>query len=316
MIADHNISIPVVVAGNKSCNDEVRRIFSDEIEFYITENVMPSLNHINVDPARETIRNIFMKKIVNAKGMEHVEGSISGILMPTPASVLKAAEILSKGSRDEYGIGDLAVIDIGGATTDVHSIAEGAPSKPSVVLRGLEEPHSKRTVEGDLGMRYSAMSVLEAAGTKTMKKYLTHQDYNIEEEFENRYKHTSLVATDERDIEFDEAIAKVCADISMKRHAGFVEPIYSPMGMMYSQEGKDLMELPYVLGTGGVIINSNNPKSILEASAFTMEDPTSLKPRHPQYLLDKEYIMSAMGLLTTIDKNMAVRMLKKYIVEI
>lgn len=316
MIADHNISIPVVVAGNKSCNDEIRRIFSDEIEFYITENVMPSLNHINVDPARETIRNIFMKKIVNAKGMEHVEGSISGILMPTPASVLKAAEILSKGSRDEYGIGDLAVIDIGGATTDVHSIAEGAPSKPSVVLRGLEEPHSKRTVEGDLGMRYSAMSVLEAAGTKTMKKYLTHQDYNIEEEFENRYKHTSLVATDERDIEFDEAIAKVCADISMKRHAGFVEPIYSPMGMMYSQEGKDLMELPYVLGTGGVIINSNNPKSILEASAFTMEDPTSLKPRHPQYLLDKEYIMSAMGLLTTIDKNMAVRMLKKYIVEI
>lgn len=316
MIANHNISIPVVVAGNKSCNDEIRKNFSDKIEYYITENVMPNLNHINVDPARDTIRNIFMKKIVNAKGMEHVEGLISGILMPTPASVLKAAEVLSNGSRDEYGIGDLAVIDIGGATTDIHSIAEGAPSKPSVVLRGLEEPHSKRTVEGDLGMRYSAMSVLEAAGTKTMKKYLKHKDIDIETEFENRYKNTSFVASGEKDIDFDEAIAKVCADISMKRHAGFVEPIYSPMGMMYSQEGKDLMELPYVIGTGGVIINSKNPKDILEASAFTMEDPTSLKPRRPKYLLDKEYIMSAMGLLSTIDENMAVRMLKKYIVEI
>ena len=165
-------------------------------------------------------------------------------------------------------------------------------------------------------MRYSAMSVLEAAGTKTVKKYLTYKDFDIEQEFENRYKNTSFVAQDERDIEFDEAIAKVCADISMKRHAGFVEPIYSPMGMMYSQEGKDLMELPYVLGTGGVIINSKNPKGILESSAFTMEDPTSLKPRRPKYLLDKEYIMSAMGLLSTINENMAVRMLKKYIVEI
>src|SRR5690606_14281131 len=139
--------IPVVVAGNKSSNDEIKEIFGEKVEYYITENVKPNLNHINVDPARETIRNIFVKKIVHAKGMENVEKSISGILMPTPAAVLKAAEALSMGSRDEEGIGDLAVIDLGGATTDVHSIAEGAPSKPGVVLRGLEEPFAKRTVE-------------------------------------------------------------------------------------------------------------------------------------------------------------------------
>ena len=316
MISKHNITIPVVIGGNKSCNDEIKEIFSDTIEYYVTENVMPSLNHINVEPARETIRNIFMKKIVNAKGMENVEGLISGILMPTPASVLKAAEVLSKGTRDEDGIGDLAVIDIGGATTDVHSIAEGAPSKPSVVLRGLEEPHSKRTVEGDLGMRYSAMSVFEAAGTKVMKKYLKDINIDMESEFRNRYENPSFISNNDKEVDFDEAMAKVCADISMKRHAGVVEPIYSPMGMMYSQEGKDLMELPFVIGTGGVIVNSENPKPILEASAFTMDDPTSLKPRRPKYLLDKEYILSAMGLLTTVDDNMAVRMLKKYIVEI
>lgn len=316
MLEKFDISIPVVVAGNKSANDEIKEIFGDKIEYYITENVMPNLNHINVEPARETIRNIFMKKIVHAKGMENVEDSISGILMPTPAAVLKAAQVLSMGSRDEDGIGDLAVIDIGGATTDIHSIAEGSPTKPSVVLRGLEEPHAKRTVEGDLGMRYSAMSVFEAAGTKTMKKYLKNLDFDIENEFKNRYEHTDFVANSEREIDFDEAMAKVCADISMKRHAGKVEPIYSPMGMMYSQEGKDLMEIPYVVGTGGIIVNSENPKVILEASEFTMDDPSSLKPRRPKYLLDKRYILSAMGLLTTVDANMACRMLKKYIVEI
>lgn len=314
-ISNHKLTIPVVVGGNKSCIDEVKKIFGDDIEYYITENVMPDLNHINVEPARETIRNIFMKKIIHARGMENVQNTISEILMPTPASVLKAAEVLSVGTKDEDGIGDLAVIDIGGATTDVHSIAEGAPSKPSVILRGLEEPHSKRTVEGDLGMRYSAMSVFDAAGMKYMKKYL-HSTFDIEAEFKKRSEHTSFVAETDEEIEFDEAIAKVCADISMKRHAGIVEPIYSPMGMMYSQTGKDLMELPYILGTGGVIVNSKNPGKILEASLFTMEDPNSLKPRHPKILLDKRYILSAMGLLAMINPNMAVRMLKKYIVEI
>ncbi|NLL81055.1 MAG: MutL protein [Tissierellia bacterium] len=316
MINKFNLSIPIVVAGNKSSNDEIIGIFGGNIEYHITENVMPNLNHINVNPARETIRNIFMKEIVHAKGMENVENSISGILMPTPASVLKAAEALSMGSRDEEGIGDLAVLDIGGATTDVHSIADGEPTNPGVFLRGLEEPHSKRTVEGDLGMRYSAISVFEAAGTRTMKKYLKYDDLDIEKEVHKRSTNPSFVATDEKEIDFDEAMAKVCADISMKRHAGFLETVYSPLGNIHTQEGKDLMKLPYLLGTGGVIVNSKNPKDILSAATFTMEDPTSLKPREPKFLLDKEYILSAMGLLTMVDINMAVRMLKKYIVEI
>lgn len=55
--------------------------------------------------------------------------------MPTPASVLKAAETLSLGTKDEDGIGDLAIVDIGGATTDIHSIGEGAPSRAGVYLR-------------------------------------------------------------------------------------------------------------------------------------------------------------------------------------
>lgn len=314
MIKDFEISIPVVVAGNKSCNDEIMEIFNGSIEYHITENVMPNLNTINVEPARETIRSIFMKQIVHAKGMENVERSISEILMPTPASVLKAAETLSLGTKDEDGIGDLAIVDIGGATTDIHSIGEGAPSKPSVFLRGLEEPLAKRTVEGDLGMRYSSISVYEAAGTRMMKKYLNVEEYDLDEEFKRRYNNTSFLPETDKEIAFDEAMAKVCANISMKRHAGVVEAVYSPLGAMYSQTGKDLMELPYIIGTGGVIVNSKNPVSILEAAMFTMDDPESLKPRHPKFMIDKDYILSAMGLLAMVDGNMAVRMLKKYIV--
>lgn len=313
MLADYGLKIPVVIAGNKSANDQVIESFEGKIEYYVTENVMPKLNQINVLPARETIRSIFMKNIVHAKGMENIEATVTEILMPTPASVLKAADTLSQGSKNEEGIGDLAVVDIGGATTDIHSIGEGAPSKPSVVLRGLEEPISKRTVEGDLGMRYSAQSLQEAAGKRLLKKYLDIEAYDLEGEFKRRQENTSFVPEEDKDIAFDEAMAKICADISMKRHAGYIESVYSPMGSMYAQTGKDLIELPYLIGTGGVIVNSENPQAILEAASFTMDDPESLKPRRPNYLVDKEYILSSMGLLAMIDQDMAVRMLKKYI---
>ncbi len=314
MIGTHKLEIPVVIAGNKSANDQLINIFDKSgIIYHVTENVMPNLNTINVEPARETIREIFMKNITKAKGMDNIEESISEVVMPTPASVLKAAHALSRGTKDEDGIGDLVVVDIGGATTDIHSIADGDPSKAGVILQGLEEPLAKRTVEGDLGMRYSAMAVYNVSGKRVMRKYLSIDDYNLEDEFSKRHNNTSFVSIEEKDIIFDEAIAKVCADISMARHAGRVSSVYTPMGMMFSQEGKDLMELPYIVGTGGVLVNSKEPEEILKASLFTMEDPESLKPRYPKILVDKEYILSAMGLLTMIDENMAVRMLKKYI---
>jgi len=317
MLRDAEIKVPIVVAGNKSCNDEITDIFEGYVNYHITENVMPSLNSINVEPAREAIRKLFMENIVKAKGMVHVKEFISGILMPTPAAVLKAAEILSEGTKDEDGIGDLAVIDIGGATTDVHTICEGAPSKPSVILRGLEEPIAKRTVEGDLGMRYSALSLYEAAGKRYLRRHHLENisEIDVEKEFSYRNQHTDFIPVKEEDIAFDEVMAKICVDISMKRHAGTVAQVYSPLGMMYSQEGKDLMELPYLVGTGGVIVNSKNPKEILKAGLFHEEDMEALKPRHPKYLLDEKYVLSALGLLAMVDEDKALRMLKKYIVK-
>lgn len=314
LIADFGITKPVVVAGNKSSYDDIEKVFKDKIEYRLTENVMPKLNEINVNPARETIRDIFMERITKAKGMTHIEDDISGILMPTPQAVLKAAEALSLGTPDEDGVGDLVVVDIGGATTDIHSIADGAPSKPGVIYRGLEEPISKRTVEGDLGMRYSAESIYEAAGLRMIKKYLDISDYDVEEEFKRRYDHTDLVFTDEKEIKFDEMMAKICVDISMKRHCGYVEAVYSPLGTMYQQIGKDLTELNLMIGTGGILVNSEHPQEILKAGLYDNEDLNSLKPRYPEFSVDKNYILSAMGLLTMVDKNMAVRMMKKYIV--
>ncbi|GAA0127388.1 methylaspartate mutase accessory protein GlmL [Clostridium sp. ATCC 25772] len=319
MIVKHNIDVPVVVAGNKVANDEIREILEEAgVYFSVTENVMPTLNSLNVEPAREEIRKVFMDKITDAKGLNNAESFVNGILMPTPAAVLKAARVLSEGSDEEEGIGDLIVVDIGGATTDIHSIADGEPTKAGVNMRGLEEPFAKRTVEGDLGMRYSAVSLWEAGGSRKLRNYLgdKKREINIEECCKYRYENIKMVPKNDEEIKFDEAMAKVATELALERHAGHIENVYTPMGVVFNQMGKDLMKVKYMIGTGGVLVHSKNPGDILNAGTFKKEDPTSLKPQEPEFLLDKSYILSAMGLLAHDHPDKAVRIMKKYLVNV
>lgn len=317
VIAESGIKLPIVVAGNKVAADIVEKILSDADMFYrITDNVMPKLNVLNVEPAREEIRKIFMEKIVEAKGMKKAENYTSGILMPTPAAVLKAARVLSQGTDKEEGVGDLVVVDIGGATTDVHSLADGEPSKPGVTLRGLQEPFAKRTVEGDLGMRYSAVALWEAATTRKMQKYLNDKTIDVEANCRYRVENIRMVPKTEEETKFDEAMAKAATELALERHVGVLETLYTPCGVIYSQEGKDLLDVKYLIGTGGVLVHSENPISILKAGIFGETNPTYLKPQNPECLIDKTYILSAMGLLAEDHPNMAVRIMKKYLVKV
>ena len=305
----------VVIAGNKNATDEIEDIFNEQDIYYkVADNVMPRLNVINVEPAREAIRKVFMEKIIEAKGMSNAEKYINGILMPTPAAVLKAARLLADGTSKEDGIGDVLVLDIGGATTDVHSIGYGEPSTSGVTVRGLQEPYAKRTVEGDLGMRVSAMSLLEAVGEKTIKRYISETPFNIEERCRNLQSNVNSIPCTKDEIEFDEAMARAATYMAVKRHVGFIESVYTPMGAIYSQVGKDLMNCRYMIGTGGVLVHSKAPKDILKAGLFTNEEVQYLKPKNPEILIDKDYILSAMGLLSEKYPNEALSLMKRYIV--
>lgn len=319
MLVEGNINLPIVVAGNKSANDEIKEIFNKAgFYFSITENVMPQLNTLNVEPAREEIRKVFMDRITDAKGLSNAENFINGILMPTPAAVLKAAKALGEGTDEEEGIGDLVIVDIGGATTDIHSIGYGEPTKGGVNMKGLEEPYAKRTVEGDLGMRYSAISLWEAGGSRKLRKYLGDKDRKVDIESNCRFrnKNIRMVPQTTDEILFDEAMAKVATELSMERHCGTVECIYTPLGAVYNQIGKDLMEVKYMIGTGGVLVHSDNPGEIMSAGTFDKENSVSLRPKHPKMLIDKTYILSSMGLLAQDYPDKAVRIMKKYLIEV
>ena len=318
-LIEHKISKPIVVAGNEEVADEIGKLFQkNDMEFYISENVMPVVNKINVAPVREVIRAVFMKNIVKAKGMENVQKLIGDIIMPTPTAVMRAAEIFSKNLSDSEEENNVVVIDIGGATTDVHSIGKGLHKNNTIQLKGMEEPYSKRTVEGDLGMRYSSLALFEAASLNKIRAYLGSKDskVTIRENFKFRQDNPDFVAKTEDALIFDEMMAMICTEIAINRHVGTLESIYSPMGTIFVQSGKDLTNVKYIIGTGGIINNNRDPRKILELSLFSEEDPLILKPQFARFLVDRSYIMSAMGLLGDDYPDVACNIMKKYLIEV
>ena len=165
MLAVSKGDFPILLAGNRNAADECRRILEEAgKKVIVTENVMPRFNELNIGPAQSKIREIFLERIISAKGLSEASQLISGIMMPTPAAVLTAMELLSKGTESQSGWGDLIGVDVGGATTDVYSMSYGEPNGVNTVIKGLPEPYAKRTVEGDIGMRYSAQGIADAAG--------------------------------------------------------------------------------------------------------------------------------------------------------
>lgn len=307
--------IPVVVAGNKSVTPEVVKILLESMtEVVHTENVMPRLNELNIEPARETIRGVFLKRIVEAKGLNKANKFVDDVVMPTPAAVLKAAELLGKGTDCEAGLGDLLVVDIGGATTDVYSIAKGDPTKSNVALRGLPEPFAKRTVEGDLGMRYSATALFKAAGAKRIADYAGVSMEDVEAYVEKVEANIEYLPQSDVERKVEIAMGRACTSLAVERHVGQLETIFTCFGSSFVQKGKDLSDVKTVVGTGGVIVHHKQPKEILKGAAYSESTPEMLKPECPDYLIDEDYIMASMGLLGEAYPEVAVRMMKKYIV--
>ena len=121
----------IIVAGNKSAGDELREAFDGSGQnVAFTENVMPEFGRLNIEPVNAVIRELFISRITEAKGVDKARQRIGDVVMPTPSAVLAGARVLADGTYGEAGLGPLMVVDVGGATTDVYSVAEGVPRSP------------------------------------------------------------------------------------------------------------------------------------------------------------------------------------------
>ena len=305
-----------IVAGNKSASDEIRTIFEEAgKDFVITENVMPQFNKLNIEPARDAIRQLFISRIIEAKGLNILQGMTPYKIIPTPLAVLQACELLSKGTKTQTGRGDLLAVDIGGATTDVYSMASGEPTVDNTMMKGLPEPWMKRTVEGDLGMRYSLTHVYEQIPGANQPENEYMQQVKAWVELCTARPDT-LAAPGSVEEGLEEFLGRSAVSMAVERHCGRIADVYTPLGLMHTLEGKDLMNVPCVIGIGGVLRNSRRPQEILKGCLYDFAHPECTKPRNPKFCLDKKYIFASMGLLRTINPELAFELLDKETVEL
>ncbi len=315
-LAKSDITAPIIFAGNKDATDEIEEILTKANKvFFICENVMPRLNVLNINSAKDKIKEIFVKNIIEAKGIKKVEKMVDEVILPTPNAVLMAAELLSRGYGDELGLGDLMLADVGGATTDIYSMGSGLPTQMNAILSGLEEPYAKRTVEGDLGMRYSSLGILDTFSAAEKSHFKT-KGVDIEFEANKRHDDIEFISSTDDDYIADDIFAGKCVDVATSRHVGTLKGVYTPMGIMYYQVGKDLTKTQYFIGTGGVVISSKDPVAILKNGTKLASKPMELRPQEPEYLLDKTYILSSMGLLSIDYPEIALRIMKKYMTKL
>ena len=316
LLANSKLVAPVVIAGNKVIQEAVKSILDAKGKYSKNiENVLPEIGTLNVEPCRNLIRRIFIDNIIKAKGLDKVNRMIGGVIMPTPVAVLKAARLLVEGCDGEKGLGELMVVDLGGATTDVHSIAVGEPTESGIVIKGLPEPYVKRSVEGDLGIRYNSNRVLELAGRDGLMDRLT---LPMEETMMAGIVYSfdmnpGTLANSELEISVETAMSRVIVAMATERHVGHLKLIHYPQGDIFMQRGKDLTQLATVIGTGGPLIFGHNKELILQGTLFDGAKPFVLKPKQPRFYIDERYIMYAMGLLAEESPRTAFRIMKKYL---
>jgi len=290
VIRKADFNIPVIYCGNVANDDEIREIFFEK-EIYVVENVYPRIDELNVEPARKIIQEAFENNIIKAPGMDKIRSMVDGTIMPTPGAVMQSTKLLYE------LIGDVVVFDVGGATTDVHSVTEGSSDVLDILVN--PEPKAKRTVEGDLGVYINSKNVIDILNERDIG--------NLNKEYIRQ--HIEPIPTKKEDINCSLILTKKAVETAISRHVGYIKRLYTG-GKNFVAYGKDLSQVKYIVGTGGALTRLPEGRSILENIRYNGEELTMLPRKEAKVLIDKMYIMACAGVLSMENKESAIKLLK------
>ncbi len=285
-IARLGLDAPVIFAGNRAAAREVEDCLREaSIEVHVVDNVYPRIDQLQVEPARRAIQAVFERHIVHAPGLGRVRGMIRGRILPTPGAVMRAAELLYRITG-----GGVMAIDVGGATTDVHSVVEPSPEVARLLVN--PEPLAKRTVEGDLGIVANASHVavlLDEAARRGLQE-------SLDRDLGELLAAVGPYPRGQADTVLAVALTEAAARVALERHVGRYVHYYGPTGRLTVAEGKDLTSVALAVGTGGAFARLPGGKAVLE-KLLRRPPGHELWPRVARAAIDRHYVMATAGML-------------------
>ncbi|HEX6246284.1 MAG TPA: glutamate mutase L [Nocardioidaceae bacterium] len=302
---------PVVVAGNADARDEVAALLEESRTPYVlADNVVPRIGVLAPDSARHAIREMFLRHVIGGKHLSERADFTEMVHGATPDVVLTAVELLARGlGEEEPGAGDVVVVDVGGATTDVYSVVELDPEDSGLSREVVATVPASRTVEGDLGMRWSAESTVAAGASQG----LVPDDARaaLEAVAAGRHADPGFVPGDAAELARDQELASVAIGVALRRHAGRAQVVFGPDGRVVERTGKDLREVDLLVGSGGVLRHSGaaGPEVMLRLLA---DDGQGWQlPQRPRTTVDVDYVLAPAGLLAERHPHAAHRLLRR-----
>lgn len=292
VLSEANLNIPFVYCGNVANIEEIKDIFEGQ-ELYVIDNVYPRIDELNVEPARAVIQKAFEHNIVKAPGMDKIKEMVDGVIMPTPGAVMEATKLLYE------LLGDVVVLDVGGATTDVHSVTEGSTKVLEILVS--PEPKAKRTVEGDLGVYVNSSNVIDLLDIRDLGA-------GIDKEYIK--SHIKPIPTEEEDKKWSYVLTKKAVEVAVNRHVGYIKRAYGS-GNNFIAYGKDLSQIKYIVGTGGALTRLEKGEETLNNIRYLKDDMTMMPRGQAKVLLDNLYIMACAGVLSRENKEAAIKLLKE-----
>jgi uncharacterized protein (TIGR01319 family) len=298
MLSKLTSALGFIIAGNADiAKDAARLLQNGRRDVRIVGNVFPRPGEISIHHTREAVRDLFLLHITKAKGLNHLMGALKTECEPTPLAVSRTLWALQEDKRP------IVLVDLGGATTDVHSIGGIFRKRHNAELPA---PDVMRTVEGDLGMRWGAPGVVTAMRSGLLSKIESELDCDMEKETRKRRENPSYIPLVDKDRAIDNALAVAAVSIAIERHAGRLMVRHLPWGDRYYVDGKDLRPCQFLVATGGAFQYVEDPRQTVMDALSNIEDAQS--PINPRIVIDAQYCLYAVGLVARYDRNFATKL--------
>ena len=291
--------LPVIFAGNKDAREEVEKALGGKMALTVTENIRPVLEEENLAPARHVIHDLFLEHVMaQAPGYRKLMGWTGAPIRPTPEAVGQIMQTIAR--QQEINV---VGVDIGGATTDVFSVFEGA---------------FNRTVSANLGMSYSVSNVLAEAGLDPIMRWVPFdiEEADLRDRIKNKMIRPTTIPQLMQELQVEQAIAREALRLAFDQHRALAVGLKGvqskrTLADVFEQgaTGESLVEmmtLDLLVGSGGVL--SHAPRRAQSCAmlidAFQPEGVTRLA-------VDSIFMMPHLGVLATVDERAATEVFER-----
>lgn len=288
------MKLPIIYAGNRDAREKIRQLLEGKFDLRIVDNIRPTLEVENLQPAREAIHDLFLEHVMQqAPGYSKLASWVSAEIMPTPMAVGKLVELVANEGR----INVLAV-DIGGATTDVFSVFDG---------------RFTRTVSANLGLSYSICNVMVSAGIENISRWLPMRmdEGEMRNRLRNKMIRPTTIPQTMDSLLLEQAVAREALRLALEHHKQLAvrlkgvhvqRTIGEVLGAIEQETLVDLMAVNLIIGSGGVLSHApkRNQAMMMLTDAFQPEGVTELA-------VDSIFMMPHLGVLSQVHPEAALQ---------